>query len=638
MSDPLWSALVSNTAIAAAVGLVGWALSHLARRPALAHALFVLALVKLATPPIFTLGFAPEVTPPPRGQLTIATTTRAEMETRNPAPIPADEVRVAPATEPVASAAAGEPTRAVPRGWLTAVAALSLRDVAIALWCAGAALGALVVLTRSRRLSRALRAASSPDPELVRDLDAARRRVGLRHAPRTVVVAADVPPLVFAHGIRPTLVVPRALGTLDAATRTAVLTHELAHVARGDVWLRWIETAIRIALWWHPLCWWLGRELRDAEERACDAWVTADRTADERRRYGDALLHLASHARTAPPLASPAVRRPRLRPWKRRLEDVMTADRSARSPLLARVLVACVGTALLPLAFAQEPAAKPESLRDRLERIEIEFSIADAPITDWADYLAQVAGLNVVVDQAALDADPEFGTLRDLKLPKTSVRRILDVITALTDVHWTVTDGLLRLGAAAPKPPGEVSREARLDPRSIFVHGAVRAPGPMTLGQAQTVLDLVARLDVLEEADLSAVRVLRSTEDEPLSLTIDVAGILETGNSSQNVQLQPGDILSIPKRLPSDLPSLTLLPGATVRFVVDPQLSTQPGMEQLALLTQPQRVQRDGTIFVPYVGPVIVQGLTRDQVSKTVSETLDKLFTAPVQVWARLDG
>ena len=76
--------------------------------------------------------------------------------------------------------------------------------------------------------------------------------------------------------------------------------------------------------------------------------------------------------------------------------------------------------------------------------------------------------------------------------------------------------------------------------------------------------------------------------------------------------------------------------GDTVQFIIDTNLYRQPGLEQLYILTQPQAVSIDGTIFVPYVGPVFVLGLTEQQVTENISQMLDGLFALPIRVQARI--
>jgi hypothetical protein len=76
--------------------------------------------------------------------------------------------------------------------------------------------------------------------------------------------------------------------------------------------------------------------------------------------------------------------------------------------------------------------------------------------------------------------------------------------------------------------------------------------------------------------------------------------------------------------------------GDQVQFIIDPNVYLQPGFEQLYLLAQPQAVQIDGTIFVPYVGSVYVLGLKEQELASLVGLQLEGLRSAPVQLQARI--
>jgi protein involved in polysaccharide export with SLBB domain len=76
--------------------------------------------------------------------------------------------------------------------------------------------------------------------------------------------------------------------------------------------------------------------------------------------------------------------------------------------------------------------------------------------------------------------------------------------------------------------------------------------------------------------------------------------------------------------------------GDRVQFIIEPNVYLQPGHEQLFLLTRPQPVQIDGTIFVPYIGPVYVLGMKETSLSEMMSQLLDGVFETPIRVQARI--
>ena len=76
--------------------------------------------------------------------------------------------------------------------------------------------------------------------------------------------------------------------------------------------------------------------------------------------------------------------------------------------------------------------------------------------------------------------------------------------------------------------------------------------------------------------------------------------------------------------------------GDAVVFFLDPTVLVQPGFEQLALLATPQQIGIDGTIHIPYVGNVMILGLTERELEDLVTEQLRGLFTEPLELTARI--
>jgi len=100
-------------------------------------------------------------------------------------------------------------------------------------------------------------------------------------------------PLLWWAGGRPTIVLPTKLfQQLDDTEAALILAHELAHLRRRDHWVRAIEMVVSIAYWWNPLAWAIRRQIHQAEDLCCDAWV---RWAfpDCTKRYAEVLLKTA---------------------------------------------------------------------------------------------------------------------------------------------------------------------------------------------------------------------------------------------------------------------------------------------------------------------------------------------------------
>lgn len=74
----------------------------------------------------------------------------------------------------------------------------------------------------------------------------------------------------------------------------------------------------------------------------------------------------------------------------------------------------------------------------------------------------------------------------------------------------------------------------------------------------------------------------------------------------------------------------------SIQFLLPPEALLQTGAERLAELTVPQPVGVDGTIFVPFVGPVYVLGKTEAELGALVTAQLRTVLTFDLQVQARI--
>jgi beta-lactamase regulating signal transducer with metallopeptidase domain len=78
---------------------------------------------------------------------------------------------------------------------------------------------------------------------------------------------------------------------------TAVLSHEAEHVRWRDPLVRWLALLNRALFWFHPLAWWLERNLSSLAEEACDQAALARGT--DPREYASWLLQFARSVKQA---------------------------------------------------------------------------------------------------------------------------------------------------------------------------------------------------------------------------------------------------------------------------------------------------------------------------------------------------
>jgi beta-lactamase regulating signal transducer with metallopeptidase domain len=354
---------LSNAVLATILAVIVAVIARCCRRPAVRHALWLLVLLKLVTPPLLPLSIAwprsDEIEPQPAELPQSAIVLPSESELSEPdAPIP--EMPLGALTQPRSSS--DSPSR--DEFWIPFL---------IAIWLGGALTWWMVAAVRLGKFQRLLRQAR-PAPVDVQEQ--ARRLagfLGLRHRPPVVFVSAPLSPLLWALGSSPRLLVPKELWQkLTTEQQDTLLAHELAHLRRGDHWVRRLELFVLGLYWWHPVVWWARRRLQEAEEECCDALVVAV-LPDAAPAYASALVETVSflsQTRFAPLVgASGAGHVPLL---KRRLTMILTETSSRKPSRIAFWTVLGLGALLLPLApqaarteVPEEP--KPVEMKDRID-------------------------------------------------------------------------------------------------------------------------------------------------------------------------------------------------------------------------------------------------------------------------------
>jgi beta-lactamase regulating signal transducer with metallopeptidase domain len=364
--EPLLHVGLSNALLAALLAVLAAGAACVLRRPALLHSLWLLVLLKLVTPPLVRVPLPwPDDTPlSPSSAPEPAAIAVHEMDAPAVSVADVPEAQPAPPTAqvPEAEVAAGG-TEPAPFRWQTATAAV---------WLGGAALWWVVVARRTRQFNRRLRGARRAPAALRERAGQLARCLGLRRCPAVYLVDAPVSPLLWAVGWVPRVLLPAGLWErLSGEQRDTLLLHELAHLRRGDHWVRRLELIVLGLYWWYPVVWWARLCLQEAEEQCCDAWV-AWALPEAAPAYATALVETVaflSEARSAVPLgASGGGSARRL---KRRLKMILrgTTSRALSPAGLCAVLV--LAALLLPLMPTraepgERPPASPEAPADKL--------------------------------------------------------------------------------------------------------------------------------------------------------------------------------------------------------------------------------------------------------------------------------
>lgn len=413
-------AVLSNALVATFIAIAAIAVSRWWRKPGVAHALWVLVFIKLVTPPVFAIPLiqtgAREIGPSEIGRAEVGTVELASVEKavpsaalpdRTPRDSDVSEARRSPARnapartsrqadtgddEPASAprsrdlssamlaneskqAIAGNSrrTRQTPQDVRAAISPPTITTgpntgkpitswlfpALIAFWLVGSVSYFVVTGWRIRKMSKVIAFTDPGDAKLTRFVNELSQRIGLRRAPEVRVAAGTMSPMIFSNGFSSQLIIPRdLLKWLDDQNQLeTIVAHELAHLKRGDHWVRRLELIAVGLYWWLPTVWFAKRVIREVEEEICDAWVLATIPAAN-RSYAEALLNtadfLSSESLSLPPTGSAISH---FRFIKRRIIMIMKGSAQTRLSWSNRLVMCVLSAAVLPLSFGLAPTA-----------------------------------------------------------------------------------------------------------------------------------------------------------------------------------------------------------------------------------------------------------------------------------------
>lgn len=230
-----------------------------------------------------------------------------------------------------------------------------------------------------------------------------------------ILWSADVRHPVTFGLIRPVVLLPAALKSVDHAAQRAVVAHELHHVKRRD-W-GWVvgEEVVRSIFWFHPAMWWLISRVQLARETVVDELSIL--VTNARRTYLDTLLAFADDTGLGSSPAFSARRHLFHRVMLLSKEGGMSSTRvAAVSAALVLALGAGAWSAVsaFPLHVEQQIAHEQKPPRDPLspatyhrQAVEMwEKAKSDSSLT--VQQALEVIEQAIALEDRALDFNPDY--------------------------------------------------------------------------------------------------------------------------------------------------------------------------------------------------------------------------------------
>lgn len=285
-----------------------------------------------------------------------------------PSPVVAPEPVTEPTPVPESMTRNQPPVAVLNAGWSWSV----VWTTACACWLAGMLAGLMLTL-RSHWLARGVvrRGTQITEPSLVELSEDLGAEMGLRHRVSLRCSAELHVPQVTGLW-RPVVLLPAGYGRWDADRTRVALAHEIAHIARRDLWWQLVSQLAVCLFWVQPLVWLAAWRLRVERERACDDAVLE--LGERPAQYATHLVELAAELKNRQPAYSAAVAMAARSQVEDRVVEILDQTKSRRpvSQLAGLALglviaLAVVGTGLLrPVANAQADTVdkKPEPVRE----------------------------------------------------------------------------------------------------------------------------------------------------------------------------------------------------------------------------------------------------------------------------------
>lgn len=145
--------------------------------------------------------------------------------------------------------------------------------------------------------------------------------------------------------LRPTIVLPNNEYTHEQLH--SILLHELVHMRRFDIAIKWLTLIACAIHWFNPIVWFARREIDRACELACDEAVIRHMDSRAKQNYGDTLISVATDTKIPLPVLSTTMCEEK-RALKERLMAIMKSKRHTKLAVFASgviillvTLVAC---------------------------------------------------------------------------------------------------------------------------------------------------------------------------------------------------------------------------------------------------------------------------------------------------------
>ena len=234
----------------------------------------------------------------------------------------------------------------------------------------------------------------------------------IRSAQRVAVPSGGIPvfessaiaaPLT-AGVFRPRILLPEVWRLWPADKLRAVLVHESAHVHRRDGMIFLLAQMNRCFFWFHPLAWWLERQILATAEQAADEAAVA--TTGAPRAYAQILIEMADEVRRRGGLhAAPAFMSGGS--LERHIDSILSARQSVPMSRRRKAVVVFACTISLFVAACGQQANSRAARAEARRKLDTEREASWKAAGDFASAAQRMSADEVAALEAGLQTSPD---------------------------------------------------------------------------------------------------------------------------------------------------------------------------------------------------------------------------------------
>lgn len=272
------------------------------------------------------------------------------------------------------------------------VLSLSLRELSILIWIAGALVLLIRLVWRLSRQNRAIRCLRRrAEPVATAMAEAMRREAWTAGRCAAVTIPGLDSPAVCGF-FSPTVLLPDM--EFSEEQLRYILLHELTHFSNRDAWLKLAIAVFQALFWWNPLVYLVGKRFSYILELRCDACTAARFSPEEKAEYADTVLYVTKQSCNPcagkPEYAFSLAGMSRGKSLISRMELLLSPG-SMRKKLSPAFVAAALLLTLLSYSFVVQPEGYPPE-EDLVGAYEITTENAQLIQTEDGDYELYIDG------------------------------------------------------------------------------------------------------------------------------------------------------------------------------------------------------------------------------------------------------